>query len=225
MPVRSSCNCKVSLLHADGCVWLDCCRVGMRVRRHHNGMVCEWLLLDHQNSCLRAGKCRTTRLLNLGHTSNTTDATSELQTSANQKQHVTSLILLLTTCSVFQTVLLSKTNFTKTKIWCRRWITDVSPLAWTFHPQDVSYSRHFALRTFRNLNVSPSAILAFERFAPGLDVSLLNWMFRPWQQEIWANTHEMHKSLFLFTNCQSISSHLVTVHSWVCAAAGDRKNQ
>ena len=34
--------------------------------------------------------------------------------------------------------------------------------------------------------------------------------------QIWANAHEMRKSLqqVLFVNCQSISSHFVAVHSW-----------
>jgi len=56
---------------------------------------------------------------------------------------------------------------------------DVSPLAWTFHPQDVSYSRRFAPRTFRHLDISPPARSAFGCFAPCLDVSLLRWTFHP----------------------------------------------
>ena len=39
---------------------------------------------------------------------------------------------------------------------------------------------------------------------------------KPWISQIWANAHEMRKSLrqFLFANCQYISSHFTTIHSW-----------
>jgi len=56
---------------------------------------------------------------------------------------------------------------------------DVSPLSWTFRPQDVSYSRRFAPRTFRHLDTSPPARLAFGRFAPCLDVRSFAGRFAP----------------------------------------------
>jgi len=64
---------------------------------------------------------------------------------------------------------------------------DVSPLAWTFHPQDVSYSRRFAPRTFRHLDISPSRRFVLKTFRtqdvspPGhfAPSTFSLWMFHP----------------------------------------------